>query len=370
MISMTLALNPRINRCFQVLLTPFVSDILSRYLGINSILSINQLGFKHQDKTPEQKEDDLNKYLSLVKSIGIRTQNILTDTSTEYLFFVQECVKKMLESGILNIRNGDILRCDCGGLEGAEDILNKLSNRSSKVISNRDEKLVCNLCKTRAKFKKSRGIYFSRNSKNFHQILIFYQDWVKNEFLSLGENLDGDLYISRERNTNPQVEINGEIFYLDIDFFCSFIALYISKTHNEKEIIIIATPQTIVNAFSIAYITKIISSDINMHIVIPPMIKWSDKTEPNCPNADLFVDKYSTLQYRLALALGLSWRRKEMIIDGSFLRHSKKIIDVKKHTDQTKTIQTFLMEFDQGKIRETIIKGTENKVMEILNLTQ
>lgn len=367
MIITTMALNPNTERDFQIMLTPFVSRILADYLKKDFILPINFLGAKHAKKTSQERSEEFERYSSLLNILNIKPQSFLLDTDTEFLSFVQDCVLKLEKLGLLSIRYKNVLKCFCGSLEGISSHLSKMAGRSGKIVLSKSNKFVCKLCNTEAIYRHSECLFFSRNCSDFYSLPSFYQGWVKSEFESLSSNLDGDLYISRNRACNPVVSVGGKSFFVDVDFVCSFMALWTSKIYNEKEIVIVATPKTIINAFSTAFITSTLLDNTKIHIVVPPMINWLDGNLIGHITADDFIENMGELRYRWALALGLCWNRKEIVVDSSFLKHVKspKITDVR--YIETPSIEDFFVSFNHGNIRKILTTKSDCDVVNILS---
>ena len=120
-----------------LMIAPILCDVLGSILNCKKILSVNLL------HSFENKQNNLQKYIDIIKKFDIYYNDIIKDI--DYTSKYLEKLEELYSKGFVNIKSGEIFRCECGKVE---------------------------MTKSSVKYNKNGELYYRDNIKSFVNVVI------------------------------------------------------------------------------------------------------------------------------------------------------------------------------------------------------
>ena len=269
-----------------MMMAPTVMNFIGDALDCNKMISFNTL-HSYSDK-----EEELDVYLHDVKQSGISYDKIFidSDNANKLLGYAEE----MYYNKQIIPKNKTIVRCDCGKV----DLEKSAVNGNAKLYSVKNGKIICNHCNSECKEYNEDSLVLEVTRE---KQIAMVPNYLNQDINSINQSFLGkDILISKGRDTNYSLSINGRNYNIDIDFLWSNYF----KLFDEKTQIYIASNHQLFAMFYMNYIASI-SSKKNLIFVATPYL-----------NVDLKKawEEYSfreSKEYKsLLLLYNMRWRNK------------------------------------------------------------
>lgn len=275
-----------------LMVAPILCDVIGSILNCKKVLSVNLL------HSFDDKQNDLKKYIDVIKSFNINYNEIIKDIdhTDKYLEKIEELYFKQ----IINIRNGKILRCDCGKVEMTKESIKY--NKNGDLFYWNDGKIFCKCCNNECKEYTQKNLYLDIKPESCKKISVS-PIFLQKDFNDLvNKFINADILISKNRQQEYFLTFEGQKFNIDIDMlwmmfnqieesknqilvasnhqlYEMLISNYINNIFENKNVHYIATPY-LVNNEGIDFTQKIFSkeSDRYKKLFVLYSLKWKYKT--------------------------------------------------------------------------------------------
>ena len=234
-----------------MMMAPTIMNYIGDVLECNKMVSFNTL-HSYSDK-----DEELEVYLDDVKKSGISYDKTFVDSdhASELLGFTEE----MYYNKQIVPKSKTILRCSCGKV----DLEKSAVNSNAKLYTRDNGKIICNSCKEVCKEYNESSLVLEINKK---VDISMVPEFLNRDISEINQSfLDRDILISKGRDTNYSINVNGNKYNIDIDFlwsnyfklfdeqtqiyiasnhqlFAMFLMNYISRISSNKELLFVATP--------------------------------------------------------------------------------------------------------------------------------
>lgn len=288
-----------------MMMAPTVMNYLGDVLNCTKMISFNTL-HSYSDKNNE-----LNVYIDDVKKSGISYDKIFIDSQSanELLDFVE----KMYYTKQIIKKNKKIIRCKCGKV----DLEKNAINNNAKLYTIKNGKIYCNHCNTECKEYDEKSLVLEiKNEKDIFMI----PNYLNKDIQSINKSfINKDVLISKGRNTNYSLNLDGETYNIDIDFLWSNYF----KLFDEETQIYIASNHQLFVMFLMNYISKI-SSNKKLIFIGTPYLNVDLKKAWNEYNLKELKEYKSLL-----LLYNMRWKNKNCSWDESITKYLNTISDTK-----------------------------------------
>lgn len=285
----TMPIKPYKNINVGLMIAPTLCDVFGSILKCKKVLTFNLM------HSYDEKQENLKKYTDSIEKFKIKYNEIIKDVDfvNEYLKRVEQLYKK----GTIIIKNGPIIRCDCGRVEMSKSALNNYSNGDLYYWKN--NKIMCKLCRKECKEYSQKSLYLEIKKEFCNDISITpnFSKKVVNDLTN--KFLNQMLLISKNRQNDYNIRIEGEKYNIDIDMlWIMFNQLEISKNQ-----ILIASNHQIYEMFISNYINNIFGNK-KIHYMATPYLINND----NVNLQDKILSKESAYYKKLAILYNLKWK--------------------------------------------------------------
>lgn len=254
----TLPLKPRSDmKIFHYIIPTLVSET-GKLLNCKTCLMINNIG----------NYENLNKdtYISNLRQRNIKFDDIKVDKN--YLPFLIECIQKLLKDNKIIEKICEIYTCNCGKLNLVKNGVRSFSKGDFYHFDNNGN-VICNFCNSKAVLKKQKTLVINSLATYYKpNVCPLYMEKIINNLFT--QRVEGDIIISKERNTGVSLTLNNHTYFLDVDFvwanfpqlfkekniiiftstdlaYESFIVNIINNLHNNKNVFIVHQAKIISN---------------------------------------------------------------------------------------------------------------------------
>ena len=139
-----------------LMIAPTLVDIIGSIIKCKKVLSFNLL-HSFDNKVPV-----LSNYIGAIKEFDINYDEIIKDIehSGDYLKKIEELYNK----GFVTLKQGNILRCDCGKVEMASDCIKNI--RDGDLYHWNNDKIICKFCGKAFSSQNLKAEYCSLQCRN------------------------------------------------------------------------------------------------------------------------------------------------------------------------------------------------------------
>ena len=338
----TLPIKPQKKINIGMCIAPFLMDLVSSNLECSSVFSVNLL------HSYDFKENDLEKYINKVKSLGLRYDDIFIDKEwAEKLLFL---IKQMIKENKIIEKKGSVIRCSCGKVDIIKNGIRDFDN-AGDIYYKKDGKLICKCCNSECKEYYEDGLYLHLDEKVDDHLQIF-PPFLANSTNHFSKQYKGiDYLISKKRNTGYAIKYNDKIYNIDVDFLWMN---YVSLFKQDKQILIASNHQ-LFEMYLLNYINKIVSNK-DLYFIATPYIK-----NPTLLNLD---DEFSNKDYVypiLCLIYTLKWKTNDVSWDKSIFKGIDRLSE-REQLHLYKHIYSNLKEINDNELIDSINSIFNNKI--------
>lgn len=326
MVVTTLPLAVNKNKAFGTLMPPFVASIFSKHNGCRFVLSQNCLGRKYHKISKAEMLNISNWHIEEILKLGIGPEFVWNELLDSYLSFVKNRLAELLGANLVTKESAELLRCECGIVEMLSGFAHCSYSHRTFIVHG--GKIICRFCHKPALPTKTRSLLFNFPQVFPQQKLLSGMAGLELEIETLKVVYSGTRkLISRQRPFNIQIEVGGELFHIDTDFFWGLFISHIAKLFGESEITVVTGNRTIWQAVEVSVINSLVNQHLQINLLIHPVIKLVD----NNGNAvkwsieEFFSLDERVLTLRFFLSQALKWNSKEVVIPTSsiyWIKHS------------------------------------------------
>lgn len=348
----TLPMKPHRKEKIGMIVIPSIADVFAKRLGAKSYLGINLMD------SYVKREDFVTNYYDLLYQMNIDFDSVWVDKEEQETLFKN--VQKLIDNGFVKEKNMNMLRCPCGVIDmkmGSENDF--VTKRSYEV---RNDEIYCKECGKICKCVKENVLVFNSGNIEFKGETI--PSRISKEQQEFHQKLKNeDILVSRLRNTNIPVVVNGKKYNIDVDFaVLTYLACF-----DEKRKVIIGSNHHIYQMYLMELLSKCLGKESENVYVAIPYVK-----PPKGQDFDLKKELFSLKnQTREAFIFGNAFKFKNNVNSWStdFLKFIKKLDDeevdalYKKITTPIKISDgTSLQVHVNNAIKSTNIQRTLNQI--------
>lgn len=302
----TMPIKPYKNIKTGLVIAPLLCDALSNAISCDKVMSFNLLN------SYEDKNVDLDNYINKISDFGINNYQILKDESNASKYLLD--VEKLIYMDFINMQKKYVLRCDCGKVQIPKDSIKY--NKNGDLYSINDGRITCNICKSECKEYYENNLYLTINNNLARDIMI-YPTYLKKDFDNLFNSFfNKSILVSKERENDYFVNVNGQKFNIDIDLLWQMFNMHIK--HDNQ--ILIASNHQLYEIFISNYINNIFNKKRVTYVATPYLT--------NNENVDLNkkVDcEENSLRKQLMILYSLKWKYKTINWNNGILEILKKL---------------------------------------------
>lgn len=297
----TLPITPGKHNSFVTLFGPFIADIFAKLT--NGSLKI-MLNTTHSFRFFK---NDTKKYLCQLEHLGIKPVLIECDNSEKYKNYIQFAVKDLFNKGFLQIKNINLVHCDCGIVElpySVYEIL-KLQDRQKQIDKNH-----CVKCGSELMQHKKDILELRLPQKNLD--ISVYPIMYKGHLQQAIFASERPIIVSRNYRNGVMITLERQTFVLDTDFYWMMYLGYF----RDDNFFVISGSDTINQAIMSIKLLNVIQPKSKISFIIHPLLQISNS---KIKLSDFTIDNY--LQYckttrfaRSFLALGSQWNKQKVVI--------------------------------------------------------
>lgn len=305
----TLPITPKADPCINLVIQPFVMDVLGIKMGLKRILSLSSCGIKSNNGI-----NPVADYIISNKQFGIQPDIIWRDCLEQNISLAKKLVNELFYSGYILQEETELIKCPCGVVESLA-IADNLSSARKKY--NNGTCIVC--CQKIFKTKETALLFQFPDCAHSFPIETFpkfYEKDIRNMF----RRFSGYKFlISRSRTSSFSLEIKGTNALLDVDFVWQLFLSSLYRHGYDTQFLVGSNKNLMACLFSIILFN--ILDKKNTIIVIPPFCFAPNRHRLNVTQHRLsfFLEKYDIKTIRLLLSTAMNWKIKESIIDFELL---------------------------------------------------
>jgi len=276
-----------------LMIAPTLCDVLGTILNCKKILAFNLL------HSYEDKNVNLQNYINNIEKFKIKYDDIIKDIEhvEEYLNKLEELYRK----GTINIKKGEVLRCDCGKVEMTLKSIRY--NKDGDLYYWKDNKIFCKHCNKECKKYIQNNLYLDIKGEYCSNISIT-PIFSINEIKDLTNKfINKNILISKNRQNNYSLKIEGQNFNVDIDM----LWMMFNQIEESKNQILIASNHQLYEMFISNYINNIFGNK-NLHFIATPYLTNNE----NIDLADKILSKDNPLYKKLSILYSLKWKYKTL----------------------------------------------------------
>lgn len=342
-IVMTMPIKPQKNTNIGMFIAPAIMNTLSEMFECKGIMATNLLN------TYKNKDDDLQIYIDDLEKQGIKYTELFVDKYNSDK--ILEVITRLVYDGYVTKERETIYRCQCGKV----DILNHgISNVGlGKLYFENEGNYYCSECKSLC-IPSIEEVLVLNLPNNIDDSLLIVPTFLKNDANHLSKTFKGSkLLVSKLRETGYQLNIDGKVFNIDIDFiWMNYFQLF-----SEKQKIMLASNHQTLQMYLLNYLNRISRNDEICFVANPYMNNCTefDPSQELNKTSDEFYKK-------LFILYNLKWRKKNCDWSKSVIDYLSTISNTRRQ-NLYKTILLSKNQFDQNMpideyIENILITGT------------
>lgn len=285
-IILTLPIKPQQETNIGMMISPTIMDYIGSSLSIKKNIGFNTI------HSYENKDVNLNSYLSYVNNSGINYDSVFIDKN--YSDELLNIIEKMYYDGFIKVKTKETIRCECGRVDMLCESIN-----NEKLYTRQNGKIICNHCgKECKKYQEKSLVLEIRDETIIPSICPLF---LEKEMKELSKNFkNSDILISKGRNTGFEIDTREGIFNIDVDFIWSN---YFNLMQEQNQIYIASNHQLFAMYF-MNYLAAI-SSNKSLSFIANPYLNMDLK------NAKNQYEKKLLKEYKALLILyNLRWHNK------------------------------------------------------------
>lgn len=285
----TMPIKPYKNISAGLMIAPTLCDIVGSILKCKKVLAFNLL------HSYDEKQDNLKKYLNCIENFGIKYDEMIKDIDHVYDYLKK--IEQLHDKGVLLVEKGLIIRCECGRVEMTKSSLKNHSDGDLYYWD--DNKIKCRLCGKECKEYMQKNLYLEIKKDFCHDISITPSFSKKEVNNLMNKFLNEKLLISKNRQNDYYISIEGEKFNIDIDMLWMMFNQLVESNNQ----ILIASNHQLYEMFVSNYINNILSDKI-VHYIATPYLS-------NYANVDLqkkILSSNNECYKKLSILYNLKWK--------------------------------------------------------------
>lgn len=276
-----------------LMIAPILCDVLGSILNCKKILSVNLL------HSFENKQNDLQKYIDIIKKFDINYNDIIKDI--DYTSKYLEKLEELYSKGFVNVKSGEIFRCECGKVEMTKSSVKY--NRNGKLYYYDNNKIICKCCNKECKEYTQKNLYLDIKPK-LCQDISASPIFLEKEFKDLmNKFMNTDVLISKDRQKDYFLKVEGQKFNVDIDM----LWMMFNRIEESKSQILIASNHQLYEMFISNYINNIFENK-NVHYIATPYLVNNEQIDFS---REIF-SKDNTRYKKLFVLYSLKWKYKTL----------------------------------------------------------
>ena len=307
MLVTTLPIKPREKTILGMYIAPLLTEVISTNFKCSNILYFNLLN------SYDNIDNLLSIYLNDINSKKINYTDIIVDKYCIDKFMKN--IKSLVSLNLIQKKEKVRYLCDCKKVDIAEEGI-----RKQKIENNlyyfKDEKMYCKKCNSECKKCKENGLYLTLD-KNLTNNIKIYPKFLRKEVIGYYNSLEGsDFLISKKRNTNYKIKVDGEEFYIDVDFlWMNFLNYY-----NDKKQVIISSNHQLFNIFILNCLNELYYKKDLTFIATPYL-------QPKDFNFEKYIEGRNDVLFKLCLLYSIKWKTKNSKFQPLMLERLSKLND-------------------------------------------
>ena len=285
----TMPIKPYEKTNIGLMIAPTLVDIIGSILKCKKVLSFNLL-HSFDNKVPV-----LSNYIDNIKEFNINYDEIIKDI--EHIEDYLKNIKELYNKGVVTLKQGHILKCDCGRVEMSKDCLN--NGRNGDLYYWDNDKVICKLCGKECKQYSQKNLYLEIKEEFSNDISIL-PSFSKKGINNLAQNFIGkSILISKSRQTDYYIYIEGCKVYVDIDMLWT---MFNQIEENENQILIASNHQ-LYEMFISNYINNILGNK-KVHYIATPYLT----NKENINFQEKIFSNENSLYKKMAILYNLKWK--------------------------------------------------------------
>lgn len=272
-----------------LMIAPTLVDIIGSIIKCKKVLSFNLL-HSFDNNVPV-----LSNYIGTIKEFNINYDEIIKDIeySGDYLKKIEELYNK----GFVTLKQGNILRCDCGKVEMASECIK--NGRDGDLYYWDNDKIICKFCKKECKEYSQKNLYLEIK-KEFCTDISISPFFSKKGINNLAKNfIDKNILISKNRKTDYYIYVEGCKVYVDIDMLWTMF----NQIEENKNQVLIASNHQLYEMFISNYINNIIGNK-KVHYIATPYLT----NKENINFEEKIFSNENSLYKKMAILYNLKWK--------------------------------------------------------------
>lgn len=283
-------MKPKLNSTgFKIL--PLVTNIVGEMLNCETTFTFNILhGFKDS-------ESIIDNFIQELNENDITANDIVLDKN--FVNDAKQNILNLYKRGLVKIEEKEVLTCECGIINTTAENISKISKMKLARIIN--GAVVCDKCNYECKKSMQKVLVLKTKGINIDEIQIFPENLSKEINDLLNSYKDTSILLSKTRETGVRLELDGEIFNIDVDMIWS---QYLSFYKN-LNIITIGSSHVLFSMVLSYIMERAINQTNNIIFLAIPYLKNSQ------PERDLFKESKSNVIRKLLTMFCCKWNSKE-----------------------------------------------------------
>lgn len=305
----TMPIKPYDNINIGLMIAPTLCDVLGSILKCKKVLSFNLL------HSFEDKRVSLQSYIDNIESFEIKYNQIIKDIDNveEYLKKIEDLYAK----GFIKVKKSNILKCDCGRVEMLKSSIN--SNRNGDLYYFKNEKIICKFCNKECKEYIQDNLVLEIK-KEFCENISITPSFLNKEIIDLSNKfVDKDILISKNRQNNYYLQINGQNYNVDIDI----LWMMFNQIENSKNQILIASNHQLYEMFISNYLNNLLNNK-NVHYIATPYFTNNE----NINFKEKIFSKNDALYKKMCILYNMKWKYKTLNWNNGILELLNKLNDI------------------------------------------
>lgn len=290
----TMPIKPYKNIGAGLLVAPVLCDILADILKCNKVLSFNLLN------SYEKKDYYLTNYIDVIDGFGIKGYEILRDIDNVENYL--DSIERLIHMDAIKMKKRDILKCSCGKVQISSAAIRH--NKQGDLYKEEHGKIICNFCKSECRKYFEDGLYL-QIKKEFIRKPSIYPKFLKADFNNLlNVFIDKDILVSKDRDTNYFVKVNGKNFNIDIDM----LWMMFNQHFDNDNQVLIASNHQLYEIFISNYVNGVFDDKRVSYIATPYLVNKDNKFDIG----RRVIEEENSIRKKLMILYNLKWKYKTL----------------------------------------------------------
>lgn len=156
-IILTLPIKPQQETNIGMMISPTIMDYIGSSLSIKKNIGFNTI------HSYENKDVNLNSYLSYVNNSGINYDSVFIDKN--YSNELLNIIEKMYYDGFIKVKTKETIRCECGRVDMLCESIN-----NEKLYTRQNGKIICNHCGKECKKYQEKSLVLEIRDENNYPV--------------------------------------------------------------------------------------------------------------------------------------------------------------------------------------------------------